>query len=105
MQFMIFVAAGFLEIGGCYLVWLTVRQGHPWAIYGGLLLLILFGYVLAQASTSLPSRSYAAYGGVYITLALIWMITVEKIMPDRWDAIGSALCIIGAMVILLGPRG
>ena len=50
-------------------------------------------------------RAFAAYGGVYIVASLAWMALVEKTTPDRWDLIGGAVCLIGAGVILFGPRG
>jgi small multidrug resistance family-3 protein len=50
-------------------------------------------------------RAYAAYGGIYILASLVWMGAIEGVRPDRWDALGAAICVMGAMVILLGPRG
>jgi small multidrug resistance family-3 protein len=105
MTLPLFVAAGLLEIGGCYLVWLTWRHGHPFAWAAGVVALAGFGLVLAAASADTPSRAYAAYGGIYIALALVWMAAVEGLIPDRWDFAGAAIAIAGALVILYGPRG
>ena len=49
-------------------------------------------------------RAFAAYGGVYICASLVWMALVEKTTPDRWDVLGGAVCLIGAGIILFGPR-
>jgi small multidrug resistance family-3 protein len=49
-------------------------------------------------------RAYAAYGGIYVLASLAWLGVVEGRVPDRWDAAGGALCLVGALVILFGPR-
>jgi len=49
-------------------------------------------------------RAYAAYGGVYILASVFWLWTVEKVGPDKWDVLGVAICILGSLVILFGPR-
>src|SRR3546814_4502477 len=56
-------------------------------------------------SSDLAGRAYAAYGGVYIAAALLWLWAVEGAKPDRWDLIGAAVCLGGAAIILFGPRG
>jgi small multidrug resistance family-3 protein len=54
--------------------------------------------------TAYVGRAYAAYGGIYIAPSLVWLRGVEGIVPDRWDLLGTAMAIFGALVILLGPR-
>jgi small multidrug resistance family-3 protein len=60
---------------------------------------------LTLTDTQAAGRAYAAYGGVYIGAALAWLWAVEGLRPDRWDALGAALCLVGAGIILFGPRG
>jgi small multidrug resistance family-3 protein len=105
MRLGIFAVAALLELSGCYLMWLGHKQSSLLLWIGGAVVLAGFGVVLAQAGDNLPSRSYAAYGGIYILGALFWMMIIDKHTPDRWDVIGVAISIGGAMVILFGPRG
>lgn len=67
--------------------------------------LALFAWALTRIDADFAGRAYAAYGGIYILASLIWMWVVEGSRPDRWDAIGAAICVVGAMVIVFGPRG
>lgn len=97
-------AAG--EIAGCFAFWAWLRLGKsPWWIVPGLLALALFAYLLTRIDADFAGRAYAAYGGVYIAASLAWLALVEGQTPDRWDLIGAAICVVGAGVILLGPRG
>lgn len=100
------VLAAFGEIGGCFAFWAWLRlQKTPlWAI-PGTIALILFAWVLTRIDSPYAGRAYAAYGGVYIVSSLFWLWRVESVRPDRWDAIGAFICLIGATVILFGPRG
>jgi small multidrug resistance family-3 protein len=66
--------------------------------------LALFAWLLTLSQAALAGRAYAAYGGVYIVASLLWLWAVEGKGPDGWDALGAALCLLGASVILLGPR-
>jgi small multidrug resistance family-3 protein len=105
MRLGLFAVAALLELSGCYLMWLGQKQSSLLMWLGGAVVLAGFGVVLAQTGDSLPSRSYAVYGGIYILGALLWMMIIDKHMPDRWDITGVAISIAGAMVILFGPRG
>ena len=100
-----FVAAAAAEIAGCFAFWMWLRLGHSilWLIPGSACLL-LFAYLLTFAETDSAGRAYAVYGGIYIVMSLGWLWAVEGVRPDRWDMIGSAICVIGALVILYGPR-
>ncbi len=69
------------------------------------MLLLLFAWLLTRVDTEAAGRAFAAYGGVYIAASLAWMWAVEGLRPDRWDLAGAALCLAGAGVILLAPRG
>jgi small multidrug resistance family-3 protein len=99
-----FLLAGLLEIGGGYLVWLTVREHRPvWlAVLGGLAL-AAYGLVATLQPANF-GRVYAAYGGVFIVLSLAWGWAVDGHRPDRWDYLGGALCVFGMALIMYGPR-
>jgi small multidrug resistance family-3 protein len=102
-------AAG-AEIAGCYAVWAWWRLGSSpiWLVPGAVALaafaLAAFALALAQVETGGAGRAFAAYGGVYIASALVWLWAVEGVRPDRWDVLGAALCLVGAGVILFSPR-
>lgn len=100
-----FLLAGLLEIGGGYLVWLTLREHRPvWlAVLGGLAL-AAYGVVATFQPASF-GRVYAAYGGVFIVLSLAWGWAIDGHRPDRWDYLGGALCVFGMALIMHGPRG
>ena len=67
--------------------------------------LMLFAWLLTLVDSDYAGRAYAAYGGVYILASLSWLWVVEQRMPDRWDVTGATICLVGAGVILFGPRG
>ena len=71
----------------------------------GVGLLIAFAYLLTLVETEAAGRAYATYGGIYIVASLVWLWVVESVRPDRWDVSGATICLIGAAVILWGPRG
>ncbi len=104
-SFGVYLAADLAEIAGCFAFWAWLRLHQPmWWIIPGLAALALFGYLLTFVETSAAGRAYAAYGGVYIAASLAWLWAVEGSRPDRWDLIGGAICLIGAAIILFGPR-
>ena len=70
----------------------------------GIASLCLFAYLLTLIEAEHAGRTYAAYGGVYILSALVWLWAAEGVKPDRWDAIGAAVALAGAAIILWGPR-
>lgn len=100
-----FILAALAEIAGCFAFWAWLRLDRSaWWALPGVVSLVLFAWLLTRVDSAFAGRAYAAYGGVYIATSLIWLWTVEGARPDRWDAIGAAICLIGAAVILLGPR-
>jgi small multidrug resistance family-3 protein len=101
----VYIGAAVAEIAGCFAFWAVLRLGKPlfWLV-PGVASLVLFAYLLTLAEAAFAGRAYAAYGGVYIAASLIWLWAVEGARPDRFDALGSAICILGAAVILFGPR-
>lgn len=100
-----FLGAALAEIAGCFAFWAWLRlDKSPWWIAPGILSLCLFAYLLTLPQTEHAGRSYAAYGGVYIASALLWLWLAEGVKPDRWDLIGAAICLIGASIIFFAPR-
>lgn len=101
-----FVAAGLFEIGGGYLIWLWLRDGKsPWLAAAGVAVLALYGVVpTLQPKSADFGRVYAAYGGVFIVLSILWGWRVDKIVPDRPDLVGGAIALIGAAVVMYWPR-
>jgi small multidrug resistance family-3 protein len=100
----LFVLAGLCEIGGGYLVWLWLRDKKS-ALLGALGGLILFLYgVIPTLQPAHFGRVYAAYGGVFVVLSLLWGWLVDRQAPDRFDVIGGALCLAGVAVIMYWPR-
>lgn len=102
----IYAAAAVAEIAGCFAFWAVLRHGaHSVWLAAGVISLILFAWLLTLVETEAAGRAYAAYGGVYVAASLAWLWAVEGVRPDRWDLLGSAICVVGAAVVLFGPRG
>ena len=98
------VVTAIAEILGCYLPYLWLRGGKPaFYIVPGVASLALFAWLLTLHPTG-AGRTYAAYGGVYVTVALFWLWLVEGHRPDRWDLIGGAISILGMAIIAFAPR-
>ena len=76
---------------------------HVGVTRGGVL--AAYGFVAALQPITEFGRVYAAYGGIFIALALLWGIIVDGFRPDRWDLLGAAICIVGVMVMVAPPRG
>ncbi|MDF2118062.1 YnfA family protein [Roseiarcaceae bacterium H3SJ34-1] len=105
LSFAIFAAAAIAEIAGCFAVWAWLRlEKSPLWLVPGFVCLALFAFLLTRVESDTAGRAFAAYGGVYIAASLIWVWLVENQRPDRWDMTGGVICLIGAAVILLGPR-
>lgn len=101
----LYIGAAIAEIAGCFAFWAWLRldKSALWVI-PGLVALALFAFLLTKVDSLFAGRAYAAYGGVYIAASLGWLWAVEGAKPDRWDAAGAVICLIGAAVILFGPR-
>jgi small multidrug resistance family-3 protein len=100
----LFVVAGLCEIAGGWLVWQWLRAGRPgwWGLLGGLVLL-LYG-VIPTLQASHFGRVYAAYGGFFIVLSLIWGWRVDGDRPDAADVAGAAIALVGVCVMMYWPR-
>ena len=101
----LFTLAGLCEIGGGYLVWLWLREARS-AVLGALGGVVLFVYGVVPTLQPAPfGRAYAAYGGVFVVLSLLWGWSIEGRAPDRFDIAGAAICLAGVAVIMYAPRG
>lgn len=103
--FLLFILAGIGEIGGGYLIWQWLREGKPfyWGIFGAIAL-ALYGVVATFQTFPSFGRVYAAYGGVFIILSILWGWGVDRKAPDLYDWVGGAICIVGVFVMLFAPR-
>lgn len=101
----IYAGAALAEIAGCFAFWVWLRLDRSaWWLLPGVACLVLFAVLLAQSGAVAAGRAYAAYGGVYIAASLAWLWLAEGMRPDRWDLVGGAVCLAGALIILAGPR-
>ena len=104
MSAVYFMLAAVFEIAGCYAFWLILRLDKSlWWILPGALALLLFALCLTRIEADFAGRAYAAYGGIYIVMSLLWAATIERQLPAMSDILGGALCLAGAMVIFLQP--
>lgn len=102
--FGLFLLTAVAEIVGCYLPWLVLRMGRPaWLLLPGMGSLALFAWLLTLHPAS-AGRTYAAYGGVYVSTALFWLWLIEGERPDRWDLIGGTVTLAGMAIIAFAPR-
>jgi len=103
--FALFLTTALAEITGCYLPYLWLRGGKsPWLLLPAAVSLALFAWLLTLHPTS-SGRVYAAYGGVYVCVAILWLWRVDGVRPTHWDLLGSLVALIGMAIILLAPRG
>ncbi len=100
----LFVLTALAEIVGCYLPYLWLRQSAPaWVLVPAALSLALFAWLLTLHPTA-AGRVYAAYGGVYVSVALIWLWLVDGVRPHLWDYVGVGLMLAGMAIIMFAPR-
>jgi small multidrug resistance family-3 protein len=99
-----FILAALCEIGGGYLVWLWVREGRSvWLALAGSAVLILYGFIPTLQPANF-GRVYAAYGGVFIVMAILWGWRVDHVTPDRFDLLGGLIALVGVFIIMYAPR-
>jgi small multidrug resistance family-3 protein len=104
MSLVYFLAAGLCEIGGGYLVWLWLREGKSgWLAALGAVVLVLYGIIPTLQPTNF-GRVYAAYGGVFVVLSLLWGWKIDGVSPDTPDVIGGLIALLGVFVIMYWPR-
>ncbi len=102
--FLLFILTAIAELVGCYLPYLWLRKnGSPWLLLPACLSLALFAWLLSLHPTA-SGRVYAAYGGVYVATAVIWLWLVDGLRPTRWDLLGAAITLAGMSVIIFSPR-
>ena len=100
----LFVLTALAEIVGCYLPYLYLKKnGSAWLLVPGALSLALFAWLLSLHPTA-AGRVYAAYGGVYVGVALVWLWLVDGMRPTQWDVIGAAVAVSGMGIIMFQPR-
>lgn len=101
---LLFVFTAVCEILGCYLPWLWLRAQAPvWVLLPAVASLMLFVWLLTLHPAA-AARTYAAYGGIYIMVALVWLRWVEGVRLQWTDVLGALLCFAGVVVIVLVPR-
>ena len=100
----LFAITAVAEILGCYLPWLVLKQGRPpWLLLPAAVSLAFFAWLLTLHPFA-AGRTYAAYGGVYIAVALGWLWAVDGVAPTRWDAIGAGVALVGMAIIAMQPQ-
>ncbi|TBW58609.1 YnfA family protein [Marinobacter halodurans] len=101
----LFLVTALAEIVGCYLPYLWLREGKTvWLLVPGALSLATFAWLLSLHPTA-AGRVYAAYGGVYIFVAILWLWAVDGIRPTVWDLVGCGVALTGMAIIMFAPRG
>lgn len=100
---LLFLATALAEIVGCYLPWLWLKQGRSaWLLLPAATSLALFAWLLSLHETA-SGRVYAAYGGVYIGAAILWLWAVDQIRPTAWDLAGAGVALLGMAIIMFQP--
>lgn len=101
--FLLFIATAVAEIVGCYLPYLWLKQGRSiWLLVPAAVSLAAFAWLLTLHATA-AGRVYAAYGGVYIGVALVWLWAVDQVRPTPWDLAGAAVALLGMSIIMFQP--
>ncbi|WP_416050783.1 YnfA family protein [Cupriavidus basilensis] len=102
--FVLYLITACAEILGCYFPYLWLRQGaSAWLLVPGALSLALFAWLLSLHPDA-SGRVYAAYGGIYIAVAILWLWLVDGVKPSHWDLAGVAVAIAGMAMIVFQPR-
>ncbi len=100
----LFIVTAIAEIVGCYLPYLWLKKdGAVWFLVPAGLSLALFAWLLSLHPTA-AGRVYAAYGGVYISVAILWLWLIDSVRPTMWDLVGSAVALFGMAIIMFAPR-
>ena len=100
----LFAVTAIAEIAGCYFVYLwLVKHGSAWLVVPAAASLALFAFLLTLHPTA-AGRVYAAYGGVYVAAAILWLWAIDGVRPTAWDFAGAAVCLLGMAIIMFAPR-
>lgn len=100
----LFALTATAEIVGCYLPWLWLKQGKSiWLLLPAAASLALFVWLLTLHPQA-AGRVYAAYGGIYVSVAILWLWAVDSVRPTATDIAGVAICVVGMLVIMFGAR-
>lgn len=100
----LFFVTAVAEIVGCYLPYLWLREGkNAWLLVPAVLSLALFAWLLTLHPTA-AGRIYAAYGGVYVFVAILWLWAVDGIKPTTWDIVGALVALAGMAIIMFAPK-
>ncbi|RZI41988.1 YnfA family protein [Herbaspirillum sp. HC18] len=100
----LFLVTAVAEIVGCYLPYLWLNQGRSsWLLVPAAISLAVFAWLLTLHPTA-AGRVYAAYGGVYIFVAILWLWAIDGIRPSVWDIVGSLVALLGMAIIMFAPR-
>jgi len=103
--FGLFILTAIAEIVGCYLPWLWLKKSAPiWVLLPAAASLFLFAWLLTLHPTA-AGRVYAAYGGVYVTVALVWLWLIDGVRPHARDILGVSVTLLGMGIIMFAPRG
>jgi len=103
---LLFALAGLAEIGGGWLMWQWLRERRPWPVgLVGALVIVAYGVIPTLQHEAHFGRVYAAYGGVFVVLSLLWGWLFDGFEPDVWDVLGGGACLVGVCIITFGPRG
>ena len=101
--FLLFAATALAEIVGCYLPYLWLKQGRSvWLLVPAAMSLALFAWLLTFHESA-AGRVYAAYGGVYISVAIFWLWAVDQVRPTAWDFLGVGVGLLGMSIIMFRP--
>jgi small multidrug resistance family-3 protein len=101
---LLFLVTAVAEIVGCYLPYLWLTQGKSaWLLVPAGVSLALFAWLLSLHPTA-AGRVYAAYGGVYIFVAILWLWAVDGVKPTTWDLVGSSVALVGMSIIMFSPK-
>ena len=103
-QVSLFLVTALAEIIGCYLPWLVLKQGRSvWLLVPAAVSLALFSWLLTLHPAA-AGRTYAAYGGIYVAVALLWLRFIDGVVLTRWDVIGACVALLGMAIIVLQPQ-
>ena len=101
----LFLVTAVMEILGCYFPYLILNQGRSHLLWIPTILALAVFVWLLTLHPAASGRIYAAYGGIYIFTALMWLKFVDQVSLSRWDVLGGAIVVVGALVVILQPQG